>query len=247
MDWGIGGFSVYAALRAAGRSDDVVYLSDSGNISYGQLTTAQMRARFLEIARFFRRRDVSEVLVGCNAASSALAGDVEQFEGVKFHSIIPAGVETARSAIAGRIGVIGGELTIASRVYQRLLKGPGFVFQITQPLSSLVERGECEGFRAESAIAEAFEALGAVDALLLACTHYPALANSFHQLRPGITLLDPARRFVDAVAPRPGNARVIFHTTGPGDAVSIVREAFGVTIDEIRLLDLALNEKPGAA
>ena len=80
MDWGIGGFSVYAALRKSGSSADVVYLSDAGNTSYGKLGADEMRARFVDIGRFFRARGVREVLVGCNAASSALSGDAEEFE-----------------------------------------------------------------------------------------------------------------------------------------------------------------------
>src|SRR4051812_9244493 len=92
MDWGIGGLSVYRALRASGNRTDVVYLSDSGNVPYGKQDRERLRKRFREIATFFEARGVDRVLVGCNSASSAIDGDSERFENVRFESIIPAGV-----------------------------------------------------------------------------------------------------------------------------------------------------------
>ncbi len=241
MDWGIGGFSVYAALRKSGSSADVVYLSDAGNTSYGKLSTAEMRARFVDLGRFFRARGVGEVLVGCNAASSALAGDAETFEGVVFHSIIPAGVRAAQASKKKRIGVIGGDLTIASGVYQRLLSGPRYAFRSAQPLSGFVERGDLSSDECCDVIYAVVDQLDEPGALLLACTHYPALAASFAFACPGVDLLDPAPFLILANRPPRGQSSLEFYTTGPAGAAAIARKAFGVDVPEPIVLDLNLS------
>jgi glutamate racemase len=245
MDWGIGGFSVYAALRASGSTADVVYLSDSGNTSYGKLSAAEMRARFLDVGPFFRARGVREVLVGCNAASSALAGDVESFEGVEFHSIIPAGVRAAQASRAKSIGVIGGDLTIASGVYQKRLVGPRYRFQSAQPLSSFVERGDLENDEAVNVIFGLVAGqIGLVDALLLACTHYPALADCFDLVIPATLLLDPAPYLIEAILPPPGRSTLTFYTTGSSGSAAIARRAFGVDVPEPVRLEIDLQLSP---
>src|SRR4051812_2605178 len=108
MDWGIGGLSVYHALRDLGRTADVLYFSDSGTAPYGRLSRRALRARFLEIAQLFRARNVSHVLVACHAASSALEPEpdsgVELFLGVAFRSMVPPAVLVVERSRAERVG-----------------------------------------------------------------------------------------------------------------------------------------------
>ena len=190
MDWGIGGLSVYKTFPG----DDVLYFSDSGYTPYGRLERTELRDRLSAVARFYKLHGVSEVRVACNAASSALDADEENFEGVKFSSILPAGVAAVRASEAKRVGVIGGLLTINSGLYQKRLASidKQFSFAPAQPLSALVERGALSGEEVERAVGDVLSALGDVDAILLACTHYPALSAVFKTLAHEVELLDPA-------------------------------------------------------
>ena len=43
MDWGIGGLTVYQAMRKRGLTTDVLYFSDSGTTPYGKLSKASLR------------------------------------------------------------------------------------------------------------------------------------------------------------------------------------------------------------
>lgn len=248
LDWGIGGISVYRALRATGSTIDVVYLSDSGNKPYGKHTLEELRRRLAEVAEFFVAHGVSRVLVACNSASSALARDSESIGGVRFDSIVPAGVAVARRAAGARVGVIGSDLTIGSKVYEQRLSVPGrkFVFTSAQPLSALVERGELSGDPVARVVGAVLERLGAIDSLLLACTHYPALVPAIHQLRPGLELLDPAGAMVSGL-PREGKGSLSFYTTGSGAlSRTAARSGFGVELEVVHELgiDLAECRKP---
>jgi glutamate racemase len=195
MDWGIGGLSVYKTLPAHLSLNPVLYFSDSGFTPYGKTERATLRERLARIASFFAERGVHEVYVACNAASSALNSDHEKFKDVVFHSIIPAGIEAVRVCDAHRVGVIGGELTMNSGLYQKRLADLDRCFSFTsaQPLSAFVESGELEGAAVEAAITSVLSRLGSIDALLLACTHYPAFRQVFQRLAPSLTLLDPAQ------------------------------------------------------
>lgn len=245
LDWGIGGISVYRALRATGSRLDVVYLSDSGNKPYGKHTREELRRRLAEVAEFFRTNGVSRALVACNSASSALARDSETIGGVRFDSIIPAGVAVARKAHGARVGVIGSDLTIGSRVYEGRLTVPGrkFVFVSAQPLSGFVERGELAGETVAREVGAILERLGAIDSLLLACTHYPALGPAIHAIRPELELLDPAGAMV-AGLPREGNDSLSFYTTGFGAlSRTAARSGFGVELESVQELGLDLTPK----
>ncbi len=236
LDWGIGGLSVYKALRARGSTADVLYFSDSGFTPYGKLSREALRARLGEIANWFRERAVTRVLVGCHAASSALSPEAETgaeaFSGVAFYSIAPAARRVVERCVKQRVGVIGGVLTIQSGVYERALAGLGkeLQFHPAQPLSAIVEAGALDLPETESEVARLLGEFNSIEALLLACTHYPALTPVFQRLAPGVELLDPGAEMAGDVEEE-GASGFEFHTTG--DRASSARaalSAFGVLL-----------------
>ncbi len=249
LDWGIGGVGVLRALRERGVDDDVVYLSDAGVVPYGKQGRAALRTRLAQVAALFAREGAADVVVACNAASCALDGDDEMFEtpsgSVVLHGIVPAAVAAAAASPARRIGVLGGGRTIASGVYQERLPAAGaraLRFAVAQPLSAFVEAGRLDGDDVVAAVRAALDALGDVDAVLLACTHYPALAPVFARLGAA-PLLDPAAHV--AVPPRAARARgapgasLRFLTTGdPAAARVSASRAFGVDVGDARRVGL---------
>jgi glutamate racemase len=107
-----------------------------------------------------------------------------------------------------------------------------------QPLSALVEAGLLEGTETEAAVAKVLAELPGVNTILLACTHYPALAPAFRKLRPGLTLLDPAEMAVADLDPSKLSAtgRDRFFTTGDLEAMEkSAKLAFGITLKAQKL------------
>jgi glutamate racemase len=239
LDWGIGGLGVYRALRRAGSTEDVLYVSDAGRTPYGRQEVVALRDRLGTLAEFFAARGGDEVLVACNAASSVLRGDVEILGGVRFRSILPAAVAVAHR-IRGRLGVVGGDRTIASESYRSRLAAGGrsVVFVSAQPLSAFVERGEIDGATVEEAVARVLSAVGPVDALLLACTHYPALFPIFASHAPGVVLLDPAEAIAASRRGARGGGAFEIFTTGDPVATAIAgRRAFGIEVGLVGRID----------
>ena len=227
MDWGIGGLSVYKALRQSGLTTNVTYLSDSGSTPYGKMSRADLRNRLSSIGNFFKSRQIQSVFVACNAASSALDLDIEEFSGITFYSIIPAGVAAVASALKDsgieNVGIIGGDLTIQSLIYQKKLANVNgqFKYLSAQPLSAFVEAGYLSGPEVDRHVKEILRELGKIDALLLACTHYPALIPLFKRINPSIKLLDPAGFMVENIRQQEKHStetsQFYFFTTGDLD------------------------------
>lgn len=234
LDWGIGGMGVLGALRARALTCDVLYFSDSGFTPYGKLSVNELRDRFHHIAIFLASKGCKHVLVACNAASSVLLSDDEEFSSIAFHSIIPAAVKLAENSRHDRIGIIGGNRTIESGIYQKAFLGSEkkYFFQTAQALSALVEDGQLEDVDVEKEIKKVLRSLPSVDSILLACTHYPALAPVFKKFSPSVVLLDPSATMIEDLDLPAGKNRQVFYTTGNVDqSLQSAKIAFGVEIN----------------
>lgn len=197
VDWGIGGMGVWKSLRAHG-DVPVLYLSDTGTTPYGRLPRDELAARLSLLFGFLVRHGAVGIVVACNAASTVLP-DVPD-AGVPVMGMIEAASEVVGPRFRGTLGVIGGIRTIRSGIYRRTLAAPGrrVVTRIAQPLSAHVEAGTTDTPACARDLDRILRPLARVDALLLACTHYPAIAPRIAERLPGVRLLDPA----DAVAAR---------------------------------------------
>lgn len=241
MDWGIGGLSVYQQFRFQNKTTNICYLSDSGFTPYGKLSKEQMQSRFENIADFFKSRQVSIVFVACNAASSALDGVEQVIRDVRFISLIPFGVTQVQKSQFKHVAVIGGDLTISSKSYERYFSEKSekkINYVSAQPLSALVEAGELSGEHVEQIIRKIFTQLGSPDCILLACTHYPALIPTFKKLYPHLDYLDPAV-LMAASCDLNGENQFQFYTTGSApETQKAARAAFHIELNLINSVNI---------
>ncbi|MEO7109263.1 MAG: aspartate/glutamate racemase family protein [Polyangiaceae bacterium] len=186
VDWGIGGLGVVSELRALCTEKGLVlpaisYLSDTAAAPYGTLSARTLEARLRLAIGFLRDRGASRILLACNAASTALPrlSDLDDVRGV----IAPTLELISESRKSARIVVIGGRRTILSRVYASALRARGFdvVQRIAQPLSGFIERGEQSSPAFEQAVSRILRPVMHYNALVLACTHYPAALPTFEK------------------------------------------------------------------
>lgn len=262
MDWGIGGLSVYNALETSLRSCSILYYSDSGATPYGQLAPSSLRQRLVTVIRSLAERyGARHFVVACNAASTVLPGLRTTFEkhGLLVTGVIERGVELVAGTRFRKVGVIGGRRTILSRVFPARLRSSEreVIGRIAQPLSALIERGELDSARLHAALAAILKPLKTCDALLLACTHYPAIAAQIRQHLPDCQLLDPAAataRYVEdhwqdhwRNENRPARKPVrMFVTSGRAAEVRMAASAaFGNRLSRIREMKIEAGSKPG--
>lgn len=202
VDWGIGGFGVVRALRRVAPHVPIAYLADSGATPYGLLSQTELIVRLATVFAELERRGVRTVVVACNAASCAISQQgpaAAQRLPLAYCSMVDAAVAQVAADFSGTLGVIGGARTIRSGVYRRRLLAPGrrIVQRIAQPLSAHVEAGTGGSVGCAAALDKILAPLRGAQALLLACTHYPALSSHIAERLPGTALLDPADSVIE--------------------------------------------------
>jgi glutamate racemase len=202
LDWGIGGVGILRALRQRTRNVPVLYLSDSGHTPYGLLTSDALARRVARLLGFLVERGASSVIVACNAASTVLdSSALRGFANVPVTGVIAPAIALVSPRFCGTLGVLGGARTIRSGLYRRALSGAGrrIVQRIAQPLSAHVEAGSTGSRHCADDLDRILAPLGGAQAVLLACTHYPAIAELIAARVPQARLLDPAEAVIDHV------------------------------------------------
>jgi glutamate racemase len=207
IDWGIGGLGLVQALDQAAPGLPVLYWSDAGATPYGRMRVDELAGRLSAVVDALAKRGATEVVLACNAASTVvgkLGGAAIPVEG-----IIEYGVASVPEDLTGQVGVVGGRRTIAAGHYRRGLARRGRVVlsRVAQPLSAHIEAGRTDSPEFRSDLAKVLGPLRRVEALVLACTHYPAARRWFAAALPHAQLIDPAERLATAIAERHPYAR----------------------------------------
>ena len=117
LDWGIGGISIYKLIKRRSPGVGVTYFSDTGATPYGKMARRELVARLNAVIGALRGRGVDRLVIGCNAASTAM-DEIDQ-QGLKIEGVIKAAVDSATKVRPKSLGLIGGRRTVVSGVYRR--------------------------------------------------------------------------------------------------------------------------------
>ncbi len=186
FDSGIGGLTVYRALKKLLPSERFVYLGDTARLPYGTKSPATIIRFSLENTEFLLNFHIKALVVACNTSSSVALEELKR----KYSHLVIIGViePSARMALklspGKRIGVIGTEATIRSGKYQNFLREKGaVVFSKACPLFvPLVEEGWIN-HPVTRAVAKEYlsEFRDKIDTLILGCTHYPVIKEAIRE------------------------------------------------------------------
>ena len=225
IDWGIGGIGIYRRLKERFPRASVTYFSDTGFTPYGKTTRRELIERLERVVRFLREHYVTQVVIACNAASTVV--DELRCGGIEVSGVIKPAIDLAANLKPQDLGLIGGRRTVVSGVYRRGLAAEGIALKqrIAQPLSGLIEKGEIDSPVLHFESERILKPLAHCSHILLACTHYPAIADLLSRyVSPKTQFIDPA----DAVVSRLDLSRIMTHqrdiflTTG---SVKVMRRA----------------------
>ena len=254
FDSGVGGLSVLAPTRALLPTAPIVYAADSAGFPYGGRSEAEIASRVPALlGRLVERYQPRLVVIACNTASTIALDHVRSALDVPVVGTVPAIKPAAETSKSRVIGVLGTAATVrqpyVDDLAARFAADCTIVRHGSPELVQLAEAklaGEpvsVEDVRAAARPMFAAAVGDRIDTVVLACTHFPLLANELGQAFPNVAYVDGglgiARRIAWLtrdqqwpVAPSPGIA--VF--TGPAPAAQL-REAlayFG--LDEFRSL-----------
>jgi glutamate racemase len=205
FDSGVGGLTVFRALRHALPGEGLLYLGDTARVPYGTKSAESVTRYAHRAASFLVERGIKLLVVACNTASAIAIDSLRAaFAPLPVVGVIDPGAEAgARASRRGRIAVIATEATVRSGVYQRAILAARPGAQVTAaPCSlfvALAEEGWTDGpvvrAVAEHYLRPVFTGTGvdAPDTLVLGCTHFPVLIAAIRSaLDPSVAVVDSA-------------------------------------------------------
>ena len=123
FDSGIGGLTVFNAVKKTLPKEDIVYLGDTARLPYGSKSRSTIIRFSIENVLFLLSHNVKLIVVACNSSSSvSLDFLAKNFKVPIIGVITPGAKKAANSSRTKRIGIIGTPLTIKSNAYQREIK-----------------------------------------------------------------------------------------------------------------------------
>lgn len=211
FDSGIGGLTVYRALRRAlPPGERLIYLGDTARVPYGTRSDATVVRYALEGGRFLARHGAKAIVVACNTMSAVALDALADAAGRPVIGVIEPGARAACDAVrGGAVGVIGTTATVKSGAYpraiERLRPGTKVVARACPLFVPLAEEGwvDNEVARAAARLYLADLRDAGIDVMVLGCTHYPLLAAVIGEaLGPGVRLVDSAEATAAVVRAR---------------------------------------------
>lgn len=204
FDSGVGGLTVLSALKRALPNEDYLYLGDTARVPYGGKPLDMVRGFAEEISLLLLSYGVKGIVIACNTASAASLPELTKLLPVPVWGVVEPGVEAAKTAAkGGRVGILGTQATIRSGAYQARLEALGLhTWARACPLFvPIVEEGVSDTAIARLVARHYLDERPDLEAVILACTHYPALKPILLELLgPEVALVDSAEATAGVVA-----------------------------------------------
>ena len=249
LDSGLGGLTVLRELRALMPSRRFVYVADDAAFPYGGWEEDALCDHLVGlVGRLLASHDPCGVVIACNTASTlALALLRVRFPDTPFIGTVPAIKPAVERSASGVVAVLATPGTVEREYTRQLIArfaGRAHVALVgSARLAALAEahlrREALDEAVIRAEIAPCFREIDGrrTDIVVLACTHYPHLANVFRRLAPWpVDWLDPAEAIarraeslLPAVTADEAEADRAVFTSGDDPAGQPVLRGFGLS------------------
>ncbi len=190
FDSGVGGISVLRELVALMPQERYLYFGDSANAPYGDRPTQEVCELTMAAAQALLARGVKALVIACNTATAAAISALR----AAHPDTIIVGIEPALKVAAdrfpaGRVGIMATHLTLREeKLAHQLQRFPQLhIERIPAPgLVELIEQGDDPRQLLERLLTPY---IGALDALVLGCTHYPLVRQEISDILGSDTVL----------------------------------------------------------
>jgi glutamate racemase len=236
FDSGLGGLTVFREIAAARADANYIYMADDAAFPYGDMPEAALITRIVHvIGRAIADHKPDLVVIACNTASTLALAELRTRFTVPFVGTVPAIKPACAQSATKRVAVLGTQATVTREYTRALIREFAQDCEVdlvgSSRLAAFAEAELAGNPAADTEIAAeiagCFVDAGGkrTDTVVLACTHYPLLADRFRRLAPWpVAWLDPAaaiaRRVNELIGPaawgvpsRP--ARLIFTSGKP--------------------------------
>ena len=214
FDSGVGGLSVLSPTRALLPNAPIVYAADNAGFPYGKRSDADLAERVPALlGRLIERFHPRLAVIACNTASTIALDHARAALDLPIVGTVPAIKPAAEISKTRVIGVLGTQATVRQPYVDDLsARFAADCTVIRHGSPELVELAEAKlagGAISIEAVRQAIAPMidqprgGDMDVMVLACTHFPLLADEIAAAYPDIEQVDGG----------PGIARRIVHST----------------------------------
>jgi len=245
FDSGVGGLSVLAEARRLLPHAPIVYAADSAGFPYGTKTEAELAARVPALlGRLVERYRPRLAVIACNTASTIALAQVRAALDLPVVGTVPAIKPAAERSRTRVIGVLGTEATVrqpyVDDLSARFAADCEVIRHGSADLVRLAEAklsGEAIDPAAVAAAVAPLAERSDLDVVVLACTHFPLLADELRAALPCAAQIDGAAGIARRIAhltqgqqwpvqPVPGIA--VFTGAPPPPAMAQALESYGL-------------------
>jgi glutamate racemase len=227
FDSGIGGYTIYKACVEKYPHHAFVLLADQLHLPYGDKNRDELLDIFDSMMNAFRSFDIHVVLIACNTMSSLLNDEIRaSYDDLTLISIIEPTLSLVDPSLD--VLILATQATLSSYIYQNELRKINSHRDIIEVwgrnLAKLIEEGDEESI---IAFVDDYIAPHDVSQILLACTHYPLIADHIRRvseakLIDSITVLsDCAKHY-----PTSNESSMIIATAQPDGFQSKIKRLF---------------------
>ena len=252
FDSGVGGLSVLRELRVLAPERRYVYVADDAAFPYGAWEEpALLRHMIALFGELIRRHEPEIIVIACNTASTLAINPLrEAYPEQTFVGTVPAIKPAAERTRSGVVAVLATPGTVKRQYTRDLIRdyaGRCHVRLVgSSNLAGLAEVYMREGFVDEDAVrAEIEPCFVEIDGrrtyiVVLACTHYPFLANRMRKVAPWpVDWIDPAeaiarraRSLIGEEADISTSSDIAVFTSGKHGGMRKLLIGFGLRLDD---------------
>ncbi len=195
FDSGIGGLTIARVIQATLPNETIIYFGDTAHLPYGNKSQELVKEYAEKITRYLIEEEgCSSIVIACNTASAAAYASLrDTFKGsVPIINVIDPIIEAVVSNDAiHKVGIIATSTTVDSGIYQEKLtrRKPSLRYSVlpTPLLAPMIEEGFYKGAISRDVIHGYLSKteLQDIDALVLACTHYPLIKKDIAEYYKG--------------------------------------------------------------
>jgi len=194
FDSGIGGLTVAHAIKKLLPHENMIYFGDTVHLPYGDKSEAAIQAYSIKIADLLIRKGCKVIVIACNSASSAAYELLKEYLHKDIHiiNVIDPMVDMVIRQFPGqRVGLIGTKRTVQSGVYNRKINESSRNVEVqslaTPLLAPMIEEGFFNNQISHDVIGTYLSdpTLENINALILACTHYPLIKKEIGEYYQG--------------------------------------------------------------
>ena len=200
FDSGVGGLTVVKEIMSQIPDERIVYFGDTARVPYGNKSKETITKFSRQILHFLQTQEVKSIVVACNTASAYALDEIEKETDIPMIGVVKPGAKVASETTKnGRIGVIGTEGTVNSKIYSQYIKELNPEVSVVGKACPLFVPLAEEGLWQDPVTDEIAKRYLTelididIDTLVLGCTHYPLIRDTVAKIMGDkVSLVNPA-------------------------------------------------------